>query len=186
MAVFPFYAEIWGTVSDWIMVCVTALTAWFLWRTLRSQQAVQSHQSSLMQLEFQRYRDSILPTWEFNLEREQILHDNGIEVDIAFDMAIVLKRGQAYDVTVTWNIQSLSSIALSPIIRSFVNTNEGIFFYCSFNGLIVDMNNDEVVGSVIFDVSYHDSMGNHYTQLIEYGLTAGNDNIIRTRAPVLK
>ena len=35
---FYFDVEIWGTVSDWIMVVVTALTAYFLVLTFRQQQ----------------------------------------------------------------------------------------------------------------------------------------------------
>ena len=34
---FPFYVEIWGTVSDWIMIFVTAFTAIYLVKTFRQQ-----------------------------------------------------------------------------------------------------------------------------------------------------
>ncbi|SEM57626.1 hypothetical protein SAMN05216436_105224 [bacterium A37T11] len=33
---FPFIAGVWGGVSDWVIICVTALTAFFLYRTLKS------------------------------------------------------------------------------------------------------------------------------------------------------
>src|SRR5690554_4717363 len=34
---FPFIAEVWGTVSDWVMIFVTAITAYLLWNTLQEQ-----------------------------------------------------------------------------------------------------------------------------------------------------
>lgn len=34
MFIFPYYAEIWGTISDWVMVFVTTLTAVYLIKTL--------------------------------------------------------------------------------------------------------------------------------------------------------
>ena len=34
---FPFLSEIWGTVSDWVMIMVTGITAYFLYKTLYAQ-----------------------------------------------------------------------------------------------------------------------------------------------------
>jgi len=52
----PFAAEVWGTVSDWAMVAVTALTAYFLVKTFRSQQKVQILQQDITDIEKERYR----------------------------------------------------------------------------------------------------------------------------------
>jgi hypothetical protein len=43
----PFSANVWGTVSDWIMVSVTTLTALFLIKTFKSQKKVQLMQQSI-------------------------------------------------------------------------------------------------------------------------------------------
>lgn len=41
----PFKAEVWGTVSDWVMVLVTTITAIAIWRTFTSQKNVQDFQA---------------------------------------------------------------------------------------------------------------------------------------------
>lgn len=40
----PLQASVWGTVSDWVMIGVTAITAYLLWKTLYSQMRVQKSQ----------------------------------------------------------------------------------------------------------------------------------------------
>lgn len=59
--IFPFYAEVWGTVSDWVMIAVTAGTAVFLFLTLRSQIKVQKAQQKIMRIEYNKFLDYIKP-----------------------------------------------------------------------------------------------------------------------------
>jgi len=47
----PFEADVWGTVSDWALVIVTALTAIFIYRTFRAQLNVTEDQSELLKIE---------------------------------------------------------------------------------------------------------------------------------------
>lgn len=60
MTHFPFYAEIWGTVSDWIMILVTAFTAFYLVKTFRQQNSA---------LEMERYRFSMSIRPSFSAKR---------------------------------------------------------------------------------------------------------------------
>ncbi|WP_439483991.1 hypothetical protein [Cyclobacterium plantarum] len=53
---FPFKAEVWGTVSDWVMVLVTATTAWLLLRTLNEQK-------KFTKIELERYARENPPTF---------------------------------------------------------------------------------------------------------------------------
>ncbi len=41
---FYFNAQVWGTVSDWVMIGVTAATAYYLYQTLQSQRETQDLQ----------------------------------------------------------------------------------------------------------------------------------------------
>lgn len=50
----PHNAQVWGSVSDWAMVLVTGVTAWFIWRTLSEQMIVSK-------IEANKHRYSILP-----------------------------------------------------------------------------------------------------------------------------
>ena len=58
---FPFDSNVWGTASDWVVIFVTALTAWFLWSTLRSQQDIQELQTNLNRLQFKQHLKNIRP-----------------------------------------------------------------------------------------------------------------------------
>ncbi|GAA4100427.1 hypothetical protein [Mucilaginibacter panaciglaebae] len=58
-------AEVWGTVSDWFMVAVTSVTAFYLYKTLRSQQEVQKTQNELFTIENIRFKESIKPILKY-------------------------------------------------------------------------------------------------------------------------
>lgn len=63
---FPFLAEVWGTVSDWIMIMVTSVTAYFLYKTLRSQKDVQQAQNKLLKIEQIRLREDFKPKLDYS------------------------------------------------------------------------------------------------------------------------
>ncbi len=55
----------WGTISDWFMIGVTALTAYYLYKTLQSQKEVQRTQTELFKIESIRFRESIKPILKY-------------------------------------------------------------------------------------------------------------------------
>jgi len=59
--------EIWGTVSDWVMVIVTTFSIYLLYTTLKSQRDVQKMQNELFRIENVRFRESIKPILKFSL-----------------------------------------------------------------------------------------------------------------------
>ena len=64
---FPFPADIWGTVADWVMIAVTFATAIALFLTLKSQREVQNTQNRIFDIERIRLREDYRP--EFNYSR---------------------------------------------------------------------------------------------------------------------
>lgn len=62
---YPFPADVWGTVSDWVMVIVTFFTAIFLYRTLRSQKDVQHAQNRFLEIEQIRLREQFKPEIQY-------------------------------------------------------------------------------------------------------------------------
>lgn len=60
----PFNAEVWGTFSDWIMVVVTGATAFLLYKTFKSQIAVQKSQQKITDIEGERFRVEYKPVFE--------------------------------------------------------------------------------------------------------------------------
>jgi len=75
-----FNVEIWGTVSDWVMVIVAIITACFLYKTLRSQTYVQKVQMKLFEIEKVRLSQEIKPVFNYGVlsmepnEAKTILH----------------------------------------------------------------------------------------------------------------
>jgi hypothetical protein len=62
-----FDVQVGGTVSDWCMVIVTAITAYYLYQTLKSQKEVQATQAKLYEIESLRFRESIKPQIQYSL-----------------------------------------------------------------------------------------------------------------------
>lgn len=58
---FPFEAEVWGTVADWIMIFVTFITAVLLYHNLQSQIRVTSLQQQIAEIEQDKHRMSTMP-----------------------------------------------------------------------------------------------------------------------------
>lgn len=56
-----FNAEVWGTVSDWMVIAITVVTAVYLYRTLKSQMEVQKMQQEITQIETHIFRERIRP-----------------------------------------------------------------------------------------------------------------------------
>lgn len=62
-----FDATLWGSISDWFMIAVTAATAYYLYKTLQSQKQVQLTQNKLFEIESIRFRESIKPHLQYKL-----------------------------------------------------------------------------------------------------------------------
>lgn len=68
---FYFEAQVWGTVSDWVMIIVTFATALLLLLTLKSQKEVQRTQNELFRIESIRFKESIKPKLNFSVHANQ-------------------------------------------------------------------------------------------------------------------
>lgn len=96
----PFEYAVWGSVSDWIMIVVTGLTAYFLWRTLESQKEVQQAQNLLTKIEHARYRREIEPRFEL-LKPEIEIYAEGEQLQAPLVIfAFKLNNNQALDVKI--------------------------------------------------------------------------------------
>lgn len=61
-------ANVWGTISDWMMILITIVTAVLLLLTLKSQKKVQDDQRLMFQLEQKKHRNSIKPAFDIKIE----------------------------------------------------------------------------------------------------------------------
>ncbi|HZY35465.1 MAG TPA: hypothetical protein VFE53_02385 [Mucilaginibacter sp.] len=63
---FTFHADVWGTVSDWVMIVVTIATAIAIFLTLKSQKEVQNTQNRLFEIEHIRLREDYKPEFRYS------------------------------------------------------------------------------------------------------------------------
>jgi hypothetical protein len=64
---------IWGSVSDWSLVLIAAVTAYYLYKTLKSQKEVQRTQTELFRIESIRFRESIKPVLKYAASTDKII-----------------------------------------------------------------------------------------------------------------
>lgn len=153
---FPFIAEVWGTVSDWAMVLVTAVTAIFLVKTFKESQR-------LTRIETERFlyeRLPILGLKDIDLTQDHIgwklsfsiflesnfLNNLTIEHDFfePFEVKkphimtdVIIPPGHYFDFEVRWPYE--------PVIPKIVEYSGNLFTF-----------------------RFQDSMGNKYKQIIFY------------------
>lgn len=72
----PFDPNVWGTVSDWFMVSVTVITAYYLCQTLNSQKNVQKTQNKLFEIENLKFKESVKPIFNYTISKENFLTDD--------------------------------------------------------------------------------------------------------------
>lgn len=83
---FPFLSSVWGSVSDWALILVTAFTLYFLRKTLKSQLKVQELQLKNTLIENERYRMEHIP--KFHIEA---LNTPYIKDEFEYHTEIILK-----------------------------------------------------------------------------------------------
>jgi hypothetical protein len=105
----PFYAEVWGTVSDWLMLIVTTFTLYFLYKNLEAQKKALQTQIEVSEVEAKnhaitdkQYLRSILPIITFEqIILEQMFEQYYINFKVyqnpAFSIQIIDKQDAEYN-----------------------------------------------------------------------------------------
>lgn len=100
----PFEAETWGSISDWFMVCVTAVTGFLIWRTLKSQLKMQLLQQTITEIERHRFRESIKPKFKLSIKRTDLfeVHET-VRIEAEFTIFAVDHVAFMVEVTIIKN-----------------------------------------------------------------------------------
>jgi len=159
-----FAVEIWGTVSDWVMVAVTMGTAYYLYKTLRSQQEVQQTQNELFKIESIRFKESIKPILKY-VASTNMMHP-------------VEENKEILTIQVTNNTSS-TALDISKIVSGSEQTRQ-IFIPMGFDNTRTHLTKDDrpilfhfLIDSksqlskyVTFNVTYSDIAGTKYKQSV--------------------
>lgn len=148
-----FNPDIWGTVSDWAMVLVTALTFYFIYRTFKQQQA-------LLGFERIKLKISIKPNLELVVDK---------------NFVVASEDGVTMQLKCTFNKMFLSKIVIAPkqnntesdILTNnydqFVEIEQPVFFSYSYLK-IEKIRGLSMHGSSTISVHYADVLGTSYKQ----------------------
>lgn len=100
---YPFNADVFGTVSDWAMVLVTAVTAHYLWKTLKSQTKVQEMQQGLFDIEEYKFFQSIKPDFPYVFKWKHRQNQTGNK-DLLVDLTVACDNHKALEVEISTSI----------------------------------------------------------------------------------
>jgi hypothetical protein len=177
---FPFPVEIWGTVSDWIMIIVTTITSYFLYNTLKSQKEVQQAQNKLLEIEQIRLREDFRPNLKYSRFTENVRIDkpNKDVVSIAvrnISQSIAMNVKPIY-----FPDDNVEPIVFKPNPRTLVQNEKYLSLHFLVNSSI-----GEYLNCIIkFSIEYEDIAGTKYIQTVFLDLFEGTEEF-RTFDPKL-
>lgn len=158
----PFNADVWGTVSDWVMTVVTAITAIFLWLTLKSQSQVQKDQQEITKIEQFNHRRQLLPS--FNLEA--FTHekaDNQKEFTrVMFTLKVL--NNLAKNIYIYYNTTGDWTVGLKAGKNIDMMQNDKR----TFDGTLTFIPGEFHEGQIFFTFEFSDDYGTKYRQNINY------------------
>lgn len=146
----PFYPEVWGTVSDWVMVFVTIGTAIFLIKTFLEQKKINDFQ-------LENYRESILPHFTVHTDVHQ---DSG-------------QGGRYLYVKMLLKENSVSFFAVKSYNSNFINGEDNLPIFTILKDTIVKVKCktstppvSEAIMTHAFTFEFKDKKGNKYKQSV--------------------
>lgn len=148
---FPFIAEVWGTVSDWVMVCVTAITAYYLYQTLQEQK-------EFTKIELERYARENPPTFTSNN-----IGKTGYNTTLPQTFKVRLENNQLKNLSINVVFPTGFSVKHNyTSSESLLRDSEIVF--------TIDSDNDNTSlkgchGTITF--KYNDMLNNRYIQVLE-------------------
>jgi hypothetical protein len=181
-----FHSDVWGTVSDWVMIIVTLVTIYFVYRTLRSQLELQKVQMKLYKMEQIRLAEDLRPMFEYSLSNSETNKEKTL-IHVFIRIANIGKK-TARNMLITETEASRASAffglegddkypegmrpgahhrALEPGFRKIIN------FILGYEGKKFP---DKVVEFVVY---YEDSMKNKYWDWVRC-IPLNNEIIIKT------
>ncbi len=187
----PFNSDVWGSVSDWLMLGATVLTAIYLIRTFKSQEDVQRQQQTITNIEINRHRLEILPRFEVDLKNfsdaDNPIEEDGdmlmIHIDLIFD---VVDPNIAYNVEFRFERleESWKFLGRPEFKYPEVKPSDHPSFTLEYRDKIKP--NEIFRFNTYFDIiiEYYDFIGNKYKQKITY-TSYETDHGVKADFPVL-
>jgi len=159
--IFIFTPEVWGTVSDWLIILLTSIGAFLVYLTLKSQKEVQKSQNELFRIESTRFEESLKPILKY------VAH-----IDM-FKPSDKQKHILTIEVT---NIKDFAALEISKIVDNHENIQQ-ILIPTGFSSIRNHLSKGDdpllfhfliegEISTVTFSLTYQDIAGTKYKQAI--------------------
>jgi hypothetical protein len=167
---FPFHADVWGTASEWVMIIVTTVTAYFLWKTLQSQKEVQETQNRFLKIEQLRVKEAFKPKLSYTrfLESFKIEEPDKIPICIAVRNTS-LSPALNFNCTLLKRGEDITQFVFKPQVRTLAHDGP----YAELFFLINHEQGKKTDCLIYFEVEYEDVAGTRYHQLVIFDSFAG-------------
>lgn len=134
----PFNSAVWGNASDWVMIVVTGITAFFIWRTFVSQNKlieIQNEtlreQQKITRIELINHKERIKPSFELEITNFLRTKDDNEEY-FEFTFAVSAKDNDACNIVIDVGSPFLEIFQLEKlpikIARAYKNQNISLPF----------------------------------------------------------
>jgi len=178
-----FNVTVWGTVSDWIMIFVTAITAGFILSTLRSQMKVQKLQENTSHIENERFRFEIMPSFEIKCETNNGSEkETGIDIYLYFELKLIANPAKNIQVSFNQNLCGLILQEGANTSKIFMNVGTNLLFDGHFHSAKNPSRADNF-HKIFWDcplsikVEFEDINNNKYEQFLVGDLNALETNL---------
>ena len=175
---FPFHADVWGTASEWVMICVTLTTAYFLWQTLKSQKEVQQTQNRLLKIEQLRIKEDFKP----NLKYSRIVTDVHIDKPDKSLVSIAVRNMSTNPAFNFRPVYQNDKIATPIVWKPNPHTLRHDGEYASLHFLVPNKEGNHLDCQIYFTIEYEDVAGTRYAQFVNFDAFAGQEEF-RTYDP---
>lgn len=154
----------WGSVSDWVMIAVTIVTAIFLYKTLKSQKEVQQVQNELFKIERTKFNESIKPILSYSVSTETMIPSDKskkiLTVEVINETAnIALKISKILSPKETSN-QIFIPTEIFNKRDHLTKGDKPLLFYFLIDGT------PNAINWLFFEVTYEDIYKNKYKQRV--------------------
>lgn len=151
-----------GTLPDWFMVVVTGVTAFYLYKTLKSQREVQRTQNELFKIENIRFKESIKPILKYTVCSDKLMTEDNNKKILTIEVtnetnSIALKISRIVE-TNDQTTQLFVVTGLSDKRNHLVKGDIPILFHFA-----IDPEN-RASGWITFSLHYQDVAGTKYKQ----------------------
>jgi len=190
----PFNADTWGTVSDWFVALVTLVTAYYLYKTLKSQLKVQELGQQALEFERVRFTRETRPDFELTGIDSKIVRTNDSdELEVIVTIKNIASHS-AYNVRIIVD-NDLDKWVLDESWKDQHEVVSGAVLYAGFKGpsfsdkkpvYAIDVNIFDPLIRII--INYQDVFKNNYSQRAFVRLTQKDKKIltiVESNAPTL-